>query len=165
MQINKMKTKETIAISIFITLIVGLIFAGLVFVNAVDLTNSTNVKILPIPVNTGKFVIYTSDGSNVAWGSYTQYPYKSPDSSSNLVYGYFSGKDSNGNKFTGYFKGNSFTGSYVNIDGNNQYFSGTFRDNGKWDAKGLFGLKYSSGEYKYFPDRIIYLTNESLNKV
>lgn len=136
---------------------------------AVVLTNATSL--LPT-IRTGNFIMWTNDGKNLIWGTYTSNlipPCKDKESNrcpkypENYFSGTFEGRDNNGNYLKGSYLKDSFSGYYLayTINSNissRKSFSGKYQD-GKWKAKGLFGQKESFGEYKFFPFPIVIQSN------
>ena len=84
-----------------------------------------------MPPVRNRYLLYTSDGTHIMWGSYGN--------------GIFVGTDNNGKRCWGIYGNGIFAGFY---DG--EFFWGTY-NNGEWKAEYLFGLRYSRGNYVLFP--------------
>ncbi len=154
-----MKNTKSIAV-ITLCFVVLSVFAGVASVSA-------QAKIFPSPGATGKFVLWTNDGKHKLEGTYKQLPVicnSKSNYSNTCVLGTFEGKDEKGQSVKGIFTKNIFKGAYEN----GKAFSGTYTRNsisgingasGKWTARGLFGLKQSSGKYQLFPQAPITIMN------
>ena len=166
---DKMKSKRTIAIFAivliaFSMLLVNALSADASNSKASDKSSVLSDNILPIPqVETGNFIMWTSDGKNLIWGIYSlklisscgNNPY-CPTDTNHYYSGTFEGRDNIGNKLRGSFVKNTFSGYYVSNSKGSlvKSFSGSY-ENGTWKAAGLFGQKESEGEYKFFPMPIV----------
>ena len=78
-----------------------------------------------------RFLMWTSDGIHIMWGSYGN--------------GRFVGTDNLGKRCWGIYGKGIFAGFYAG-----EFFWGKY-DGGKWKAEYLFGLESSSGAYVLFP--------------
>ncbi len=122
-----------------------------------------------LPRESGRFILWTSDGENVMWGTYTISYSCNPESDSNcpqdVILGTFSAKDSMGRVSRGSFTKHideentwySFEGYYIRYNNwirDSMTFKGRF-ENGYWKAEGLFNRIESSGEYKFFSMPIV----------
>ncbi len=87
-----------------------------------------------MPVRT-RFLMWTNDGRHIMWGICGN--------------GFFTGTDNLGKRCWGIYGNGIFAGFY---DGD--FFWGKYY-NGAWKAYGLFGLRYSQGQYVLFPQPTI----------
>lgn len=164
-----MKSTKTIAVFAMVLvalsiLIVSALGVGTSNNRASDKSSILSKNILPMPqIKTGNFIMWTSDGKNLIWGTYSlriinpcNNSNYCPTNSEPYYSGTFKGKDNIGNKLKGSFLRNTFSGYF--IDNSGDYVGKTFfgsYENGRWKAQGLFGQKESAGEYKFFPMNII----------